>query len=76
MNYICKNCCYKTKFFSDIVRHINRINKCNKKNLNSYNYNEEEIIKLSLIPYINDKQVIDIKPIKNKTTITKKKLFL
>jgi hypothetical protein len=75
MNYICKNCCYKTKFFSDIVRHINRINKCNKKNLNSYNYNEEEIIKLSLIPYINDKQIIDIKLVKNKTIITKRKLF-
>lgn len=74
MNYICKNCSYKTKHFIDITRHINRINRC-KKDLHGYNFSEEEIIKLSLIPYINNKQNLDIKTDKNKTIINKKKLF-
>lgn len=74
MNYICKNCNYKTKHFIDITRHMNRINKCNK-DLKGYNFNEEEIIKLSLIPHINNKQNIDIKTNNNKTIVNKKKLF-
>lgn len=74
MNYICKNCNYKTKYFADISRHMNRVKKCNK-NLDGYNYNEEEIIKLSLIPYINNKQNIDIELNNTKTFINKKKLF-
>ena len=48
MNYICKNCNYKTKYFPDILQHMNRVKKCNKS-LDGYNYNDEEIIKLSLI---------------------------
>ena len=59
MNYICKNCNYKTKQFIDITRHMNRINRC-KKSLQGYNFTEEEIIKLSLIPHINNNQNIDI----------------
>ena len=64
MNYICKKCSYKTKYFADITRHINRVKKCNK-NLDAYNYNEEDIIKLSLIPYIDNIQTIDIKHLLN-----------
>jgi len=74
MKYICKSCNYKTKYFVDITRHINRVYRC-KKELQGYNFTEEEIIKLSLIPYINNKQNLDIKTDKNKTIINKKKLF-
>jgi len=74
MNYICKNCNYKTNHFIDITRHMNRINIC-KKDLQGYNFTEEEIIKLSLIPHINNKQNIDIKKNQNKNIVNKKKLF-
>ena len=77
MNYICKNCDYKTKHFTEITRHMNRINRC-KKSLQGYNFTEEEIIKLSLIPHINNNQNIDIKTNNNnnnKTIVNKKRLF-
>ena len=53
---------------------MNRINRC-KKDLQGYNFTEEEIIKLSLIPHINNKQNIDIKKDQNKNIVNKKKLF-
>jgi len=76
MNYICKKCSYKTKLFSDIVRHINRKKTCCKK-IDSFYYSEEDLIKLSLIQYNNDNQNIDISLLqnKNKNIIKKEKLF-
>jgi len=53
---------------------MNRINRC-KKSLQGYNFTEEEIIKLSLIPHINNNQNIDIKTNNNKTIVNKKRLF-
>ena len=60
--YKCYKCSYKCKLFNDITRHLQRINIC-PKNLDAYNYSEEELLKLSLIPYNIDKQ--DIKKIIN-----------
>ena len=65
MNYKCKRCLYTSKYFSDIKRHLMKKRICSR-NLDSYDYSDEEIIKLSLIPYHNDKQNIDINMIKNK----------
>ena len=76
MNYICKKCSYKTKLFSDIVRHLNRKKSCCKK-IDGFYYSEEDLIKLSLIQYNNDNQTIDINLLKNKNKniIKKEKLF-
>ena len=65
MNYKCKRCLYSTKYFSDIKRHLTKKKICSR-NLDSYDYSDEELLKLSLIPYYNDKQYIDINIIKNK----------
>ena len=65
MNYKCKRCLYSTKYFSDIKRHLMKKKICSR-NLDAYYYSDEELLKLSLIPYYNDKQDIDINIIKNK----------
>jgi hypothetical protein len=77
--YKCFNCNYQCKTFNDMIKHLNRQTFC-KKSLLSYNYTDEELIKLSLIPYINNIQNINIhlireklKNIKNK--ISKKEYF-
>jgi hypothetical protein len=59
-----------------MVRHQNRSISC-FKSLEGYNYTEEQILRLSLIPYYKDNQNIDIELIKNinKFIITKNKLF-
>lgn len=50
MDYTCKNCTYKTTHFTDISRHLNKRKACSKKILNAYNYTDEELLKLSLLP--------------------------
>ena len=76
LNYKCLKCSYKCKLFNDITRHLQRSSSC-PKNLDSYNHSEEELLKLSLIPYNNNKQEIDNTILKknNKFKISKKKLF-
>lgn len=76
MNYKCKRCLYSTKYFSDIKRHLTKKKLCSK-NLESYNYTDEELLKLSMIPYYDDKQYIDIDLIKNRNQhiLTKEELI-
>ena len=75
-SYKCLNCNYQCKTFNDMTKHLNRQTLC-KKCLTSYNYTDEELIKLSLIPYIDNKQKIDIirNKFKNITNKITKKLF-
>lgn len=65
MNYKCKRCLYSSKYFSDIKRHLTKKKLCSK-NLDAYNYTDEELLKLSMIPYYDHKQNIDMDLIKNK----------
>ena len=46
--YECYKCKYKCKRISDMKRHLNRKIKC-PKNINAYNYSEEELYKMSLV---------------------------
>lgn len=48
MSYECKRCFHKFNQKSDIVRHLNKIKIC-IRTPESYKYNENELIKLSLI---------------------------
>jgi len=77
--YKCLNCNYNCKTFNDMIKHLNRKTVCNKF-LESYNYTNEEIIKLSLIPYINNTNYIDINKIRDifkniRNKISKKNFF-
>ena len=46
--YECKRCKFTSKFKNDIRRHLDRKIKCGK-DLDAYNYSDEELYKLSLI---------------------------
>lgn len=75
-SYKCLKCSYKCKLFNDMTRHLNKNNSC-PKILDGYNYSEEELLKLSLMPYRNNEQNIDIKILKKKfkLKVSKNKLF-
>lgn len=74
--YSCKRCLLKTKNFTDIKRHFNKKIKCSKQ-INNYNYKEEELFVFSLIPYVDNIQNINYNDvIINKNIIKDKdKLF-
>lgn len=78
MNYNCKKCLYKTHRFPDIVRHLNRKKKCDKTlETIKLKYSEDEFIRLSLIPYLNNIDIEDINILKklNKNIVSKEKMF-
>jgi hypothetical protein len=52
-NFICKRCHYETYAFKDLVRHCKKKNKCSK-NLESYNYSDDQLLVMSLMPYHNN----------------------
>lgn len=74
--YKCLKCSYKCKLFNDMTRHLTKNTTC-PKCLEGYNYTDEELLKLSLLPYYNEKQDINLNLLKNKNnnTISKNKLF-
>lgn len=49
--YECKRCKFKSKFKNDIRRHLDRKIKCGK-DLDAYNYNDQELYKLSLVKIV------------------------
>ena len=52
-SYLCKKCNYSTNHFNDLIRHMNKKNKCMKK-IDAYAYSDDQLILLSLMPYINN----------------------
>jgi len=48
---------YDTYAFKDLVRHLQKKNKCSKK-LESYNYSDDQLLVMSLMPYHNNKHTI------------------
>jgi len=73
--YQCKRCNYKTNRFSNIVKHINIIKQCNRTE-ESYNYSNDQILILSLFPYVNKNISIDenqLNHLKNSNDIIKYK---
>jgi hypothetical protein len=49
--YECKRCKFRSKFKNDIRRHLDRKIKCGK-DLDAYNYNDQELYKLSLVKIV------------------------
>ena len=73
--YQCKRCNYKTNRFSNIVKHINIIKQCDRTE-ESYNYSNDQILILSLLPYLNKNISIDenqLNHLKNSNDIIKYK---
>jgi hypothetical protein len=69
-NYLCKKCLFKTNHFNDLRRHLNKKKPCEKR-LESYNYSDDQLIILSLIPC--NESNIDIDHLKNSNIIFKNK---
>ena len=76
INYKCKRCDFTSKYYNDIYRHISKKKVCTK-NLEAYNYSDEELFKLSIIPYYNNLQDIDVNLLKNRNkNVLNKSKFL
>ena len=74
--YKCRKCGYKTKFFRDLMNHINIMKTC-IKDFSCLDLTNDEIFILSLIPYYDNKQKIDPNKIKNyRHTYKNKQLLL
>jgi hypothetical protein len=74
--YECKKCSYKTISFRNIKKHIN-IKKSCIKNFICLELTNDEILIMSLIPFIEKKQNFDFNKIKNhKYTYKNKSLLL
>jgi hypothetical protein len=63
--YKCKRCNFSCKQFNDMSRHLNKTEIC-KLSLDACSFTKDELIKLSLIPYVNEKLTIDPKILKKK----------
>ena len=74
--YKCKKCDLKTKYFNDIIRHINKKRSC-IKNFICLELTNDEMLIMTLIPFVEKKQNVDFNKIKNyKYTYKNKSLLL
>lgn len=62
LSYLCKRCNYKTNRYSNIAKHLNIKKQCNRT-LESYNYSNDQLFILSLLPYDENNYSIDEKEI-------------
>jgi len=68
--YCCKKCLYETTHFNDLLRHINKKKKCIKMN-DVCNYSDDQIIVLTLLPYVNKEHIVNEKEIEYLKNSTK-----
>ena len=57
-SYICKKCDYKSSYFSDVKRHLTKRKKCSKK-LDAFDFSEDQLLILTLLPYYNNIHLIN-----------------
>lgn len=62
LSYLCKRCNYKTNRYSNVAKHLNIKKQCNRT-LESYNYSNDQLFILSLLPYDENNYSIDEKEI-------------
>ena len=75
ITYQCKRCNHKTNRYSNIVKHLNIKKQCSRT-LESYNYSNDQLLILSLLPYIENNLSIkenEIDYLKNSNEIIKNK---
>ena len=73
--YKCKKCGYQQNYFRDIKKHINIKKNC-IIDFSCLELNNDEILIMSVIPYVNNKQDIDLSLIKNYKNTYKNKDLL
>jgi len=73
--YICKRCNFISKNFIDIKRHIIRKRQCTKS-ISSLIYTNDQLFIMSLLPYYNNKQCINIDDIKDINNVYENKDIL
>ena len=56
--YICKRCNYKCSIQTDIIKHMKKKNICHKS-LEAYSYSEDQLSVLSLLPYVNNINIVN-----------------
>lgn len=61
-SYICKKCSFRTTHYNDLFRHLNKKKTC-LKNLDSYNYSDDQILILTLLPYYEGIHTVNEKDI-------------
>ena len=70
--YICKRCNYKCSIQTDIFKHMRKKNICHK-NLEAHCLSDDQLSVLSLMPYLNETNIInqeDIEYLKDSNIIT------
>lgn len=60
--YLCKKCNLKTGHYTDLKKHLCKKKQC-AKNLEALKYSDDQLLVLTLLPYFNDKHIIDLKEI-------------
>ena len=70
-NYICKKCSFTSDNYYTIQKHLNKKKQC-LKNLDAYNYSDDQLLILSLVPIDNDTEK-NIEYLKNSDIISKHK---
>jgi len=77
LTYDCKRCMFKTNLFNNIKRHINKQKICERK-IGSYNYSDDQILILTLLPsFENNIEIIkEIEYLKKSDCVYKNKTKL
>ena len=70
-NYICKKCSFTSENYYTMQKHLNKKKQC-LKNLESYNYSDDQLLVLSLLPVDNNIEK-NIEYLKNSNIIYKNK---
>ena len=56
--YLCKKCKFNTGHYTDLKKHLCKKKQCSK-NLESIGYSDDQLFILSLLPYINNKHIVE-----------------
>ena len=71
-NYSCRRCMFKTEKYSNILKHSIKQKNC-KKNIESYNYSEDQLLILTLLPNNNEYNDDILEHLKDSDVIYKNK---
>ena len=56
--YLCKKCNIRKEHYNDLKKHLYKKKQCSK-NLESFKYSEDQLIILTLLPYFDNKHIVD-----------------
>ena len=56
--YLCKKCNLKTCHYNDLKKHLLNKKKCSK-NLEAFRYSDDQLLIMTLLPYYEDKHILD-----------------